>query len=51
VYLALQDFHDNWSQGLSSISGNIKGLAAILSNASPAYVTADSNVCQAGGGS
>jgi hypothetical protein len=50
LFLALQEFHANWSQGLSTISGNISGVAKRLSAAAQAYGTAETSIQRAAGG-
>jgi predicted Zn-dependent protease len=50
VYSALQDFHDNWSQGLAKISGNISTVTTHLSAAAQAYGTTETALEQAAGG-
>lgn len=50
VYSALQNFHDNWSQGLSTISGNITQMTQLLTGAAQAYGTTDSSIARAAGG-
>ncbi|MGD1053006.1 MAG: hypothetical protein ABR950_04175 [Candidatus Dormibacteria bacterium] len=51
VYMSLQQFHDNWSQGLQTISGNIATVTRILTAAAKAYGKAESNITTAAGGS
>jgi hypothetical protein len=53
VFNALQDFHNDWSQGLDKISGNIGGVRARLSAAAQHYGETESGIVRAaspGGG-
>jgi hypothetical protein len=51
VFLALQEFHGNWSQGLSTISGNVSGVTNLLLAAAKAYGATDASVQGSAGGS
>ena len=50
VYSALQDFYNNWSQGLSTISSNITTVTKMLNAAATAYATAEAKATSAAGG-
>lgn len=41
AFLALQDFHDSWSQGLATMSGSIAAMTKQLLVAGQAYITAE----------
>jgi hypothetical protein len=49
VFFALQEFHGNWSQGLSTISGNISGVTNLLIAAAQAYGTTETSIQHAAG--
>lgn len=44
VYSALQDFHNDWSQGLAKIGGNISGVTDRLTAAAKSYDHAETSV-------
>ena len=51
VWQELQNFHDNWSNGLAMISRNMSALANLLSSAAQGYRSTESAIVTADGGS